>query len=442
MESEKDSNSNQTALTLEETLSRLEAEGRLDHAVVRTADYLICASLLDEDRNLLQDAITSLKKENPRDLYLAFLKDTLANLKDTDKSKQYRYAKQLNDVALAGLGIWQEDIGVTAAGEQGLNITAEPHWEQIKDHIEKTVFGDYFIENYTVPDDAVLWGTQFPLRMSAADASQHRGKLRVPFNKTWATPVVVNNSAGVIKEKRDAKPAWSNVAVPKDTKDYENWVVIGPDDYAEMDEGDYEWAAKSSMDVGEFFLEETFLFKHGGISSKPDVHFRDGRVFPQDKLMNCTLQNRHGQLTREAIYRMVTTARTARELKILYCGVAKQVELKVYSTIVNWYITRQMNKPRWNLTNQVLSDTELIRNILCDQNFSAASFKSVMVTCPIVRRFETTSNLNRRTRTQVKSDLGRLDRVSHGRDLTAREIIGEALKLSVLMFLRDNPFGA
>src|SRR5215475_5233515 len=189
MESEKDSNSSQPALTLEETLSRLEAEVRLDHAVIRTADYLICASLLDEDRNLLQDAVAALKKENPRDLYLAFLKDTLADLRDTDKSKQYRYAKQLNDVALAGLGIWQEDIGVTATGEQGLKITAEPHWERIKDHVDKTVFGDYFIENYTVPDDAALWGTEFPLRMSAADASQHRGKLRVPFNKTWATPV-------------------------------------------------------------------------------------------------------------------------------------------------------------------------------------------------------------------------------------------------------------
>jgi hypothetical protein len=437
MDSEKD-NSSQTSLTLEETLSRLEAEVRLDHAVVRTADYLICASLLDEDRNVLQDAVTLLKNENPRDLYLAFLKDTLASLRDNDKSKQYRYAKQLNDVALAGLGIWQEDIGVTATGEQGLKITAEPRWDTIKDHIKRTVFGEYFIEDCSVPDDQVLWGTEFPLRMSAADASQHRGKLRVPFNKTWATPVVVNNSAGVIKEKRDTKPAWINVAVPKDTRDYEDWVVIGPDDYAEMDEGDYEWAAKSSMDVGEFFLEETFLFKHGGMASKPDVHFRDGRVFPQDKLMNCTLQNRHGQLTREAIYRMVTTARTARELKILYCGVAKHVELKVYSTVVNWYITRQMSKPRWNLTNQVLSDTELIRNILCDKNFSAASFNSVMVTCPIVRRFETTSNLNRRTRAQVQADLARLDRVAHARDLTAREIITEALKLSVLMFFAGH----
>jgi hypothetical protein len=434
MEPEKESNLESSPLTLEETLSRLEAEARLDSAVSRTADYLVAACLLDEDKSVLQDAVGALKKENPRELYLAFLKDTLSQLKVAEKPKQFRYAKHLNDVALAGLGIWQEDIGVTATGEQGLRISAEPRWDVIKQHIDNTVYGEYFIENYEIPTDVVLWGTEFPLRMSAADASQHRGKLRVPFNKTWATPVVVNNSAGVIKESDDQKPRWRNVAIPKDTKDYEDWVIIGPDDYAEMDEGDYEWAAKSSMDVGEFFLEETFLFKHGGMSTKPDVHFRDGRIFPQDKLMNSTIQNRHGQLTREAIYRMVTTARTARELKVLYGGVAKHVQLKVYSTLVNWYITVQMSKPHWNLTNQVLSDTELIRNLLCDKNFSAASFKSVMVTCPIVRRFETTSNLNRRTRTQVEVDLARLERVAHGRDLTAREIIDEALKMSVVMF--------
>ena len=37
-------------LTFEETLSRLEAEQRLDPAVIRTADYLMAASLLDDEK--------------------------------------------------------------------------------------------------------------------------------------------------------------------------------------------------------------------------------------------------------------------------------------------------------------------------------------------------------------------------------------------------------
>jgi len=425
-------------LTFEETLSRLEAERRPDPAVIRAADYLIAASLLDEERDVLQQAKERLGQENPRELYLAFLRDSVQELKSAPKAHQYKFAKQINDVAIMGLGVWQEDLGITSSGRGALRISGEPNWPVIAEHINRTVYGDYFIEEVSVPPDTVLWGTQFPLRMSACDASQHRFKLRVPFNRTWATPVIVNNSAGTMKERQATRSMWRNVAVPRDTREYEDWVILGPDDYAELEEGDYEWAAKSSMDVGEFFLEETFLFKHGGLTLKPDVHFRDGRIFPQDHLMNCRIENRHGQLTREAIYRMVTTCRTANELKILYCGVAKQAQLKVYSTLVNWYISRIMGKPQWNPTGQVISDSEMMRNLVPHPDFRASSFNRIYVSCPIVRRFETTSNLNRRTRRQVRSDLDSLNRVYHSRDLTARDIVDEALRLNVVMFFAGH----
>ncbi len=427
-----------TTFTFEETLSRLEAERRLDPAVIRTADYLTAASLLDEEKDVLQETLGKLTKENPRELYLAFLKDCVQALKVADKAQQYRFARQLNDVGIMGLGLWQEDIGLTASGQQTLRITGEPNWAIIKEHIDQTIFGEYFIEEYNVPVDNALWGSEFPLRMSACDASQHRGKLKVPFNKTWATPIIVNNSAGTIKERQGEKPKWKHVAVPKDTREYEDWVIVGPDDYAEMDEGDYEWAAKSSMDVGEFFVEETFIFKHGGLSQKPDVHFRDGRVYPQDHLMNCRIENRHGQLTREAIYRMVSTVRTATELKILYCGVAKQVQLKVYSTLIDWYITKIMGKTGWNPTKQVISDSEMIRNLLYRNDFSAATFEKVYLICPILRRFETASNLNRRTRNQVVNDLNSLNKTYHSRGITARDIVNEALKIEVVMFFAGH----
>lgn len=426
---------NGKSLTFDETLSRLEAERRLDPAIIRTAEYLLTASLVDEAKDVLQTAKQKLETENPRELYLAFLKECVHNLKTTDKAHQYKYARQINDVAIMGLGIWQEDLGLTAAGEGALKITGEPDWERIKDHINDTVFGEYFVEKITVPADMELWGEEFPLRMSACDASQHRMKIKVPFNKTWATPIVVNNSGGTIKERSsNYEPTWKHVAVPKDTREYEDWVILGPDDYADMDEGDYEWAAKSSMDVGEFFVEETFIFKHGGLTKKPDVHFRDGRIFPQDKLMNCKIENRHGQLTREAIFRMATTCETADKLKILYCGASKQVQLKVYSSLVNWYVTKVMGKINWNPTDKVLNDSEMMRYFIYHPDFQAKTFEDIFVTCQILRRFETTSNLNRRTRKQVVNDLDSLGGVYHTRDITAKDIVEEALKVSAVMF--------
>jgi hypothetical protein len=424
-------------LTFEETLSRLEAEQRLDPAVIRTADYLMAASLLDDEKEVLHDAIGLLMKEDPRELYFAFLKECFERFKNAKGAEQYKYARQLDDVAIMGLGVWQEDMGLISKSKGMFEVATEPDWDMIKYTINKVIYGDYFIEEYNVPKDNILWGTDFPLRMSACDASQHRGKLKVPFNKTWATPIIVNNSAGTIKEQKNDNPKWKHIAVPKDTREYEDWVIIGPDDYAELDDSDYEWAAKSSMDVGQFFVEETFIFKHGGLTQKPDVHFRDGRIFPQDKLMNCTIENRHGQLTREAIYRMVSTIRAAKELKILYCGVAKQVQLKIYSTIINWYINNIMGQTKWNPTGRVISDTEIMRNLICMKEFSS-SFEKIYVTCPIVRKFETVSNLNRRTRRQVQNDLNRLDRVYHSRDITALDVAKEALKTEVVMFFAGH----
>lgn len=422
------------ALSFEETLSRLEAEMRIDPTVIRTADYLVTASLLDEEKDVLQQAKNQLMRENPRELYFAYLKDIVTGLKETDRINQYKFARQINDVAIMGLGIWQEDLGLSSAGKEAIKISGEPNWTSIKEWIGQSVFGKYFIEEYSVPPDNELWGNDFPLRMSACDASQHRFKLRVPFNKTWATPVIVNNSAGTIKERQGTEPKWKYIAVPKDTREYEDWVILGPDDYSSMEEGHYEWAAKSSMDVGELFVEETFIFKHGGFSLKPDVHFRDGRIFPQDHLMNCKIENRHGQLTREAIFRMTTAFRTAKELKILYCGVAKQVQLRIYSLIIDWYIRKIMGKANWNPTGQILNDSEMIRNLIYRSDFDGKTFDKIYVTCPILRRFETASNLNRRTRKQVMNDLDSLSGIFHSRDITARDIADEALKIGVVMF--------
>ncbi|MFB0523759.1 MAG: hypothetical protein ACETV1_08410, partial [Candidatus Bathyarchaeia archaeon] len=200
------------SLTFEETLSRLEAERRLDPAVTRTASYLFAASLLDEEKDIVQEASKGLKEENPRELYLAFLKDSIQNLKRAEQPRKYKFARQIDDVGVTGLGIWQEDLGISAAGQKALRISGEPDWDLIREHINQTVFGDYFLEEINVPGDDVLWGNDFPLRMSACDASQHRFKLRVPFNRTWATPVIVNNSGGTIKERPSGGRAeWKHI---------------------------------------------------------------------------------------------------------------------------------------------------------------------------------------------------------------------------------------
>lgn len=416
-----------------EILTRLQAETRYA-ALEQTVDYMFEADLLSEYPVILEEARKKLQAEEPKQLYLEFLKYSIKELEQAQTRDQYRIAQQINDVALAGLGIWQEDLKLSSEGRGMLKIIGKPDWNSIEAYINETVLGEYFIETISVPPHNEIWGRDVPLRLSACDASQHRLKLTVPTNHIWASPAIVNNAGGVMKEHLIPKHNWSNIAVPKGMRDYEDWVILGPSDYATMDEGDYEWAAKSAMDVGQFFVEETFIFRHGGMTSSPDIHFRDGRIFPQDKLMNCTLDNRHGQLTREAILRMVTACRSAQELGIIFCGVSKHVELKTYSTIVNWYITHIMGNKKWNPTQKTISDTELLRHLIPTQEFNARTFEKVLITTPILRRFETTSNLNRRTRKQYENDLERLATTFHNRHMNAKDIALDALDYGVIMF--------
>jgi len=426
-----------TNIIFEEILSRAQAERRMEPSIIETAEVLMASSYFEEKRDILLDARNRLLKEDPRELYIECLKDLVTLIQEEDKSQKYIWASQLNDLALQGLGLKVDDLEFKGVNEKDI-FRGEPNWENIELHVNENVLGDTFIEKYSVPSDFELWGEEFPLRISSCDASQHRFKLRNPLNTNFSSPVVVNNAAGVLKEKGDTTPKWYHLPVPKNTQDFENWVVVGFKDYTDLNENDYQWATKSAMDVGQFYVEETYIFTHGGLRQKPDIHFRDGRIFPQDHAMNCKLQNRHGELTRESIYRMGTTLKKARDLEIIFCGVAKQVQLKIYSTVIDWYIKRKMGEDNWNITKHILSDSEIMRNLLFFEGFNARTFDEIYVTCPIVRSFYTTSNLNRRTNKQASNDLDSLSKVFHTRNLTARNIVDEAMNFKVAMFFAGH----
>src|SRR5690554_3420009 len=112
--------------SFEETLSRLEAERRIDPIIVQTADYLLAASILSGEKTLLTQVRDALATEDPRELFLKFIKDCISDLKTADKSQRFRYATYLNDVAIMGLGVWQEDLGLTASGQDAIKFTREP----------------------------------------------------------------------------------------------------------------------------------------------------------------------------------------------------------------------------------------------------------------------------------------------------------------------------
>jgi len=430
-------NPDETSITYEEVLTRAQVERLIDPSITQTANALLSASYYEEEKTILNDVRERLTKEDPRELYLKCIKYLVDKIRNTQDPSKYFYVEQLDSLAIRGLGIKIDDLEYIGSSSKSI-FKAEPKWDNIKKHIESVVLGKSFIEKISVPDDKDLWGVEFPLRISSCDASQHRYKLRIPFfRRHFSTPIVINNAAGIIKEKKTDNPQWINIVVPKNTQDFENWVVVGYDDYTNLPDNDYEWATKSAMDVGQFFVEEVYILPYGGAAKKPDIHLRDGRIFPQDHALNCKITNRHGLLTREAIWRMTTTLNKAKELGVRFCGLSKNVELKIFSTVIDWYIREEMKQSNWNPTLHIPSDTEVMRHILCNENFEG-TFKEIYVTCKIIRSFYTTSNLNSRTDKQVLNDLDSLKSIMHNRGLSAKQIVESALKFKVAMFFAGH----
>lgn len=421
-------------ISFQEILNRAQVERETDPSITQTAKFLISASYFEEHKHILEEVRKKLLQENPRELFLNCLKFIVKKIQESDSAKRYLWVDRLTNLGIRGLGLKVDDLEFIGTKTKNI-FRGEPKWEKIEEHINKHVLSDSFLMKISLPDDDEIWGNEIPLRISSCDASQHRFKLTLPyFNKTFSTPIVVNNAAGIIKEKSDSKPDWFKVAVPKSTQDFENWVIVGFDAYRDLEENDYEWATKSAMDVGQFFVEESFIFTYGGASKRPDVHLRDGTIFPQDHAMNCRYNNRHGQLTREAIFRMNTTLQRAKDLGILFCGVAKIVQLKLYSIAIDYYIKEVLKDEKWNITESLLPDSEIMRFLLPSKNFDASKFNEVYVTCPILRSFYVKSNLNARTNKQVENDLKSLELIKHTRTKTAREIVSDALDTKVAMF--------
>ena len=137
-------------------------------------------------------------------------------IQNSDSTTRYLWVDQLMNLGIRGLGIKIDDLEFI--GRDSKNIfRASPKWEKIKEHINNHVLGSSFLIRFSVPTDEEIWGDDFPLRISSCDASQHRFKLTLPFfNKAFSTPIVVNNAAGIVKEKNSVGQDWTNVVVTKE----------------------------------------------------------------------------------------------------------------------------------------------------------------------------------------------------------------------------------
>lgn len=86
---------------------------------------------------------------------------------------------------------------------------------------------------------------------------------------------------------------------------------------------------------------------------------------------------------------------------MIYCGVSKNVQLKVYSAVVDWFIERHIDN-NWEVGNYTLNNGQAMSLLLSSPSFVVEGLKHAVSTCLIRRSFTTRANLN------IRADLDQL----------------------------------
>jgi hypothetical protein len=360
--------------------------------VTQTADYVRRAIKFEEAWDTtINRARECLLKADAKTLYFEFLTD-LANLINSQSPKTARLADMLRHVAYRGLGLTTDHVKVTEPERGGTRWRVVLDRAAILKYLSETVVGSTFL--FELVADGSPWAGRRPL-IGASDVSQHVSAVPIParFFKR-SVPFVLNNAAGALFWMDDNNARYDNLFNPEPDETLLRWMLIDPSYQDELEPEDYRRCLASAMDVGQYKFDLDYLLKAN--KRAPDVIFRDGSLFPQDAYLdNFAIENRRGDFTREAIREMLNCLSYVSQLRTTYCSVTKNVQLKVYSAVVDWYIARNIDSS-WEVGSYTLNDGQSMSLLLSSPSFVEDNLQRVTATCLIRRSFTTRANLNTR----------------------------------------------
>ena len=364
-----------------------------------TAEYMRRAVEIEKAwETIFWKAREDLLQSNPRELYFDFMIDLKYEI-ERNSSKSEVFANLLRTVAIRGLGMSTQQIQVTPPSKGGTRGQVYLNEKAVRKHLEDHIVGEYFLNPIMV--DNTVWEGRLPV-IGASDVSQHRSNVPVPasfFNRS--VPFVLNNAAGTLRMLQDGQIKFDNIFNPKPDEELLRWMLIDPSYQDDLDREDYHRCLDSAMDVGQYKFDLSYLLKAN--MRPPDIIFRDGSLFPQDAyLHNFLIENKRGDFTREAIREMLDCLSYAREVGVVYCGVSKNVQLKIYSAIVDWFVAKYIDQ-NWKFGNYTFNDGQMMSVLLASPSFVGDNLEQATATCLIRRSFTTRANLN------VRANLDDLD---------------------------------
>ena len=363
--------------------------------VATTVLYMQRCVEIERDWNrTLQRAREDLLTINPRQLYFDFFTDLKRQI-DQDSPKSEALANLLIKVAMRGFGMsTPKHIKITQPTGTNTRWQVQINENAVRKHLDDHIVGEYFLNQITVDENA--WGGRVPI-IGGSDVSQH-ADYSVPFPGRFFkrhAPYVIHNAAGTLREAQDNHVKFDPIFYPKTDDELLRWMLIDPSYQEELEEEDYKRCLASAMDVGHYRFDLKFLLKAD--PRPPNIIFKDGSLFPQDAYLHnfLNVENKRGDFTREAIRELLDCLSWAERSGVVYCGVTKQVQLNVYSAVVDWFIAKKID-PNWEFGNYTLSDGQAMSLLLACPSFVESNLNQTVTTCLIRRSFTTRATLNDR----------------------------------------------
>lgn len=342
---------------------------------------------VEHQRTTLQRTAQALTTENAVDLFFLWIEDLIDSLDadlaiyqhrepdgqlvfaDTNLEGRIRsQCERLRNILYRYLSIPHEVVDLPLwEGIRGLRQTGTfaRNMEKLKEVLHLRVFGvgeaKTVIGLVTVPHPRIA-SAKDELLVSGSDGSFHAGTLGLRTAQGYiedeSSVVTFNNSVAFVRSSerlklhRGDKQFVHSAPLTRQTMDdptYKGMVLV-PFMFPMLTESEYEHMTRTATDVVQMRVDDEVTngtardVATGEEVPKPRVHIRDGTITPQDRGFNhYILMNPYGEITREGIRRsrnILQRIVTARKAPQVYAGAVKATQIRLFSHLINWYITR------------------------------------------------------------------------------------------------------
>lgn len=364
----------------------------------------------EKRRDTLARAARALLEEDPRELMARMLLDRAQELHADfemlrleelwDQDLEGRVRAQLNDLdnlAYRMLGLSRLAIDLPKGwGPIGDDLRMTVDEDRLRAEIDDRVFGERAIERIDVNavGDIEEWNRR---AVAGSDGSTYSNVLRINSSPAFTDDVgsqviTVNNSVayvqlGAAQRVADGESPYYSVPVNRQAIDdpANRGMVMAPFLYRELSESEYEHTAKCATDVVQWrvdktvFLGEAKAVGSGGALLRPEVHFRDGTIAPQEREYgHYSRPNKYGAMVREGISlsREILERVRSAPAPVVFAGAVKTTQARLFSSLLNWYIFQgsiarfgEPLDPGWNLTRAAyIADNEAMSLLLSTLN--------------------------------------------------------------------------